>query len=222
MRALLVTVLGLAAAAPVWAGATGIGYLGLRGSYVSSENQTATSADIDVDGKFDNGFGVSGFYGFVIDQSLRGEVEAGYRINDIETITVLRNDLMPASVGTVIPVDGQIDLGMAMMNLYYDFPVNGLPVLPWVGIGAGGAYVNYQVSYDYGDPLDVVTIKDSDWQFAYQLMAGVTMPIGEATSVSLGYRYFATEDMIYVATDGSEFETTLSHHSVDLGLQFHL
>lgn len=222
MRAIIFTALGLAAAAPALAGNFGNGYLGLRGSYIGADEEVGKSVSIDAKSRFENGWGGSAFYGTVFSESLRGEIEAGYRVNDIETVTILRNDVLPGSVGLVIPVKGEVDMGLAMASLYYDFPLSGLPILPWVGIGAGGANVNYSVSFDYGDPLNPVVVKDSEWQFAYQLMAGVTVPVGEMTSMTLGYRYFATEDMTFVAADGSEFDTGLTQHSVDVGLQFHL
>jgi opacity protein-like surface antigen len=220
MRTIILMALGLSAASPAFAG--GIGYLGLRGSYVHAEDEGATSTSIDANSNFADGWGVSGFIGFVIDEALRAELEAGYRTNDIERVTITRNTLMPLSVGTIIPVDGEASTATAMANLYYDFQIKGLPVLPWVGFGIGAAHTNYEVSYDYGDPLDLVIIKDSGWQFAYQLMAGVTVPVSEATSVSAGYRFFATGDTSYVATDGTKFDTGLTNHSFDLGLQFHL
>lgn len=222
MRAIIVTALSLAAAAPAMAGSFGINYLGLRGSYVDAEDQSTTSLNIDDNRTFSEGWGVSGFAGFVIDDALRGEIEAGYRINDIDRVRVVRNVLDVTTEGDEFAADGQVDMGLAMANLYYDFQIKGIPVLPWVGVGIGGAYVNYSIMYDYGDPVAPVLAKDSDWQFAYQLMAGVTVPIAEATSVSLAYRYFKTEDMTFVDAYGLEFGSELTNQSLDIGLQFHL
>jgi opacity protein-like surface antigen len=222
MRAIICMALGFAAAAPVMANGYGIGYLGLRGSYVTADNQVTTSAPIDDERSFADGWGLTGFMGFIIDESLRGEIEAGYRINNLDNVEVLRNTLLGGSVGSTFEGTGQVDMGLAMANLYYDFPIKGVPVLPWVGVGAGAAYVNYSFRYDYGDALFPAYGKDSDWQFAYQLMAGVTVPVGETTSMTLGYRYFKTEEMVFTDGYGVEFGTDLTNHSVDLGLQFHL
>jgi opacity protein-like surface antigen len=222
MRAIVITALGLAAAVPAWAGSYGIGYLGLRGSYVNAEDQSTTSPMIDDHRSFKDGWGASGFFGFIVDEALRGEVEAGYRTSAIDKVRVDRNDLLPASAGSDFAADGQVDMGFAMLNLFYDFHIEGLPVLPWVGVGVGGAHVNYQFDYDYGDPLAPARADASDWQFAYQLMAGVTVPVGKTTSMSLGYRYFKTEEMILTDAYSNEFHTDLTNHSFDLGLQFHL
>jgi opacity protein-like surface antigen len=222
MRAIVISALALGATVPAFAGSFGIGYLGLRGSYVTAEDQATTSSVIDDQRTFKDGWGVTGFMGFVIDEALRGEIEAGYRINNIEKVRVDRNALLPASAGNEFNVDGQVDMGLAMVNLYYDFHIEGLPVLPWVGVGVGGGHVNYQFIYDYGDPLAPAMADASDWQFAYQLMAGVTVPVGQSTSMSLGYRYFKTEEMVFTDAYANEFRTDLTNQSLDVGLQFHL
>jgi opacity protein-like surface antigen len=204
------------------AGGSSISYLGLRGSYVMAEEQKSTSPNIDDDRTFDDGWGLSGFGGFVLTDALRGEIELGYRVNELNTAQVTRNLLLPGSEGQKFNADGQVDMGTAMFNLFYDIHIDGLPVLPWVGVGAGAAYVSYSIQYDYGDPFAPYIAKDQDWQFAYQLMAGITVPVSDTASMSLGYRYFGVEEMTYVDAYGLEFSTELTNQSVDLGLQFHL
>jgi opacity protein-like surface antigen len=204
------------------AGGSSIGYLGLRGSYVMAEDQKSTSPNVDDERSFDDGWGAAGFAGFVLTDALRGEIELGYRVNELNTVEVTRNLLLPPSVGSKFNADGQVDMGTAMFNLFYDIHIDGFPVLPWVGAGAGAAYVNYAIRYDYGDPFAPYLAKDQDWQFAYQLMAGLTIPVSETASMSVGYRYFGTEEMTYVDAYGLEFATELTNQSVDVGLQFHL
>jgi hypothetical protein len=75
MRAIIITALGLAAAAPAVAGSFGISYLGLRGSYVQAEDQASGSLNIDDSRTFSDGWGASGFMGFVIDDALRGDLD---------------------------------------------------------------------------------------------------------------------------------------------------
>ena len=220
-----VVVLGLGVSVPAIAsGAMEIGYLGLRGSYVSAENQGTTSTLLDDDRSFSNGWGASGFVGFIVDDALRAEIEGGYRINTIDSAKIIRNVNDNTTEGSTFAADGQVDMGLAMLNMYYDIHIDDLPVLPWVGVGIGGAYVNYQINYDYDGVggFDPVSAKDSDWQFAYQLMAGVTIPVAETMSMSVSYRYFATEDLAFVDSIGSEFQTQLSNQSIDVGLQYHL
>jgi hypothetical protein len=53
-------------------------------------------------------------------------------------------------------------------------------------------------------------------------MAGITMPVAEAVSMSFGYRYFATEDLTFVDIYGDEFKTELTNQSIDIGFQWHI
>jgi opacity protein-like surface antigen len=69
---------------------------------------------------------------------------------------------------------------------------------------------------------DAQSAKDNTWVFGYQFMAGITFPIDEGISMSASYRFFQTDDFVYVDILGEEFETNLTQHSVDIALQFHL
>jgi opacity protein-like surface antigen len=107
-----------------------------------------------------------------------------------------------------------------MVNLFYDADFFGGSVVPYVGAGLGGAFVDYKIV----DPQSVVTFagKDQTWAFAYQFMAGLTFPIDEGISMSIGYTYFQTEDFIYVNAFNENMNTNIKQQSVDVGLQFHL
>jgi opacity protein-like surface antigen len=197
-------------------------YLGLRGSYVMAEDAGSTSIFIDDTRRFDDGWAVAGVVGFVLDQNMRIELEGGHRSNTISDVFLIRNDIDPPTEGAAYTADGHVDMGFGMVNLFYDLHIPDVPLLPWVGVGAGGAYVNHEIYYSYGDPNNPIAAKDSDWQFAYQLMAGVTMPVAEAVSMSFGYRYFATEDLTFVDIYGDEFKTELTNQSIDIGFQWHI
>ena len=56
---------------------------------------------------------------------------------------------------------------------------------------------------------------------AYQLMAGITVPLADHLSGSIGYRWFQTRDFKYADQYGLEFKTDLTQQSIDLGLQLH-
>lgn len=200
----------------------GLGYIGIRGSYVAADDSKTTSVFIDDDRTHQDGWGASGVLGFVLTNAVRMELEGGYRTNDLESVTVVRNTLDPLTQGQSFQAEGHVDLGLAMVNVFYDLHFGGLPFLPWVGAGVGGANVSYEVFYDYGDPVSPVLAKDTDWQFAYQLMTGVTFPVAKSVSISAGYRYFETEDMVFVDAYGDEFKTELTNHSLDIGVQWHL
>lgn len=220
--------LGLAAAlafAPSAAAEYDVAYMGLRGSYVITDvGSTQGSLFFDFNEEYADGFGAGFFMGWVLDSNFRLEIEGTFRSADLEEVTIVRDDLTAVPAGTVVDVGGDAQTGAAMVNVYYDLHLFDGPVLPWIGAGLGGAYVDYAIDATLpGDPLTVMFDgKDTTWAFAYQFMAGITVPVGEGVSMSLAYRYFQTQDFVYVDVFGEEFETDIRQHNVDLSLQFHL
>lgn len=220
--------LGLAAAlafAPSAAAEYDVAYMGLRGSYVITDvGSTQGSIFFDFNEEYADGFGAGFFMGWVLDSNFRLEIEGTFRSADLEEVTIVRDDLFAVPAGTVVDVGGDAQTGAAMVNVYYDLHLFDGPVLPWIGAGLGGAYVDYAIDATLpGDPLTVMFDgKDTTWAFAYQFMAGITVPVGEGVSMSLAYRYFQTQDFVYVDVFGEEFETDIRQHNVDLSLQFHL
>jgi opacity protein-like surface antigen len=220
----MLVVLGAASLASVAAATAaaeyGIAYLGLRGSYIATESaSTAGSVQFDYNEEYaTDGFGAAVYMGWVLNESLRLEIEGGYRSADLDEVTIIRDDTLTYAVGEVVDVGGDAQVGTAMVNLYYDIHLFDGPILPWIGGGMGGAFVDYSID----EPSAQFDSKDTTWVFSYQFMAGVTFPIDEGISMSAGYRYFQTQDFVYVDYFGEEHETDLTQHSFDLGIQFHL
>lgn len=218
-------VIGAVAFAAPAAAEYDIAYLGLRGSYVVTDAaSTQGSINFDYNEEYADGFAVGVFMGWVVDENFRLEIEGTYRSADLEEVTMLRDDLLAIPPGTVVDVGGDAQAGAAMANLYYDLHFFDGAILPWIGAGVGGVFVDYQIdARDPSDPLVVLfDAKDDTWVFGYQFMAGVTFPISEGVSMSASYRFFQTQDFVYVDAFGEEFKTDLTQHSVDLALQFHL
>lgn len=206
----------------------GVAYYGLRGSYVWTDSaSTHGSMFFDYNEEYAEGFALALYLGWVLDDNFRLEVEGGFRSADLDQVTIVRDDNLPPFVtpGQVVGVGGDAQVGTAMANLYFDLHIDDdNEVLPWIGAGLGGAFVDYSVdAFVPGDPTTVLfAAKDDSWVFAYQFMAGLTIPVGDFTSMTLSYHYFRTADFVYVDAFGEEFETDLTQHSVDLGFQFHL
>lgn len=217
----LVATAALAAAAMTPAAEAGnAAYLGLRGSIVQTEEGDSSSASIDYGQDYaDIGFAAGVFMGWVIDKNFRFEISADYRSNDVDSVHITRNDFDVLTEGNTYNVSGHARAGAFMANVFYDIHFLGdLGVLPWVGAGIGGAYIDYRID----EPTIVLSAQDNTWALAYQLMAGVTIPLADSLSGSIAYRYFRTEDFTYVDRFGLGFETDLVQQSIDLGLQFHL
>ena len=72
----------------------------------------------------------------------------------------------------------------------------------------GGANINGEITVLGGD--------DNDTVFAYQFMAGIGFEINPKTTLTVGYRYFATTDPEFVLL-GLPTEFTISSHDFNVG-----
>ena len=140
-------------------------------------------------------------YGFA--SGLRGEVEGGYHNNDVNSVSGVAGS-------------GDFRAWSLMGNLFYDF--RGLlgSVTPYIGAGLGGA----RVDADSVTPVGASSINDEDTSFAWQLMAGVAMPLAEQLEGTLGYRYFAAQNLDYNTAAGASIDSDYRAHSVMVGLRY--
>lgn len=164
----------------------------------------ATDSDLEESGltgevSFDPGFGLLGALGYRPPGSpVRIEGEIGVRSNEFDELTI-------DGLGTA-SIDGDATAISLMFNGYYDLPAGGIN--PFVMAGVGFANVEFEI-----DEPGVDASSDDD-VFAYQLGAGVAVPIGPTLSMDASYRYFATDDLDLDGTD-AEYAT----HNFLLGLR---
>jgi OmpA-OmpF porin, OOP family len=212
----------------------GAGYVGLRGSFVwTDDGQTRSNPALgayDYDETYDDGFAVGVEMGWVLGNSFRLGIEGEFRHADINDVTIRRDDtpipILPAlppppyPVGTVVDAGGDAQIGTAMVNLFYDFNMLDPSFVPYIGGGLGGAYIDYAIT----DPNsgDSFAGKDTVWAFAYQFMAGVAFPVADGMTMSVGYKYFRTEDFTYINSFTEPMQTNITQQSIDVGLQFTL
>lgn len=171
---------------------------------------------------FDHGFGgvISVGYGF--GNGLRVEGEGNYRQNDVDTLRTLSRNL--ASAGGTVRTYG------VMANVLYDFHV-GLPVVPYLGVGAGYAWTDYDVVQGGFPNRQTSTINDTDGQFAFQGIAGLAFPIAAVPGLALTaeYRFFGTlqPDLDYTYRDrvantvsSRKVEVDNYNHSAFIGVRY--
>ncbi|MEO1014883.1 MAG: P44/Msp2 family outer membrane protein [Pseudomonadota bacterium] len=157
--------------------------------------------------EFNTGFATSGAVGFAYRSGFRSELEVSYQEANVDAhtgVSAAGIDLSAEDAGVLITgsnnigvnvadlvADGQGELNAlyVMANVYYDFKIAGR-VTPYVGGGVGVAFANV----DYV-PSGVSIIEDDQTAFAYQLMAGLTVPVAPRVDAFVGYRYRATEDL---------------------------
>ncbi|MGE0256005.1 MAG: OmpA family protein [Alphaproteobacteria bacterium] len=179
------------------------------GLYISGGAGWSLPEDSDFSGggvssaDLENGWnGVLGLgYGFA--SGFRGEVEGGYHRNNVD-------DINGVSAG------GNFRAWSLMGNVYYDF--RGLlgSVTPYVGAGLGGA----RVDANSISPVGASSVDDDDTSFAWQLMAGVAVPLAEQLDGTLGYRYFAAPNLDYNTAAGASIDADYRTHSIMVGLRY--
>lgn len=207
-------VIGTAAAASIY----GTAYIGLRGSYVMTDDGSTTgTSGFSYTQSYDSGYASAAYLGWVLTDGIRFEAEGGFRSADIDQVHVITAGGLYLG-GETIDVGTDVQAATVMGNFYYDADIFDGAFVPWVGAGAGAAHVEYEVT----DPFGVFDGNDEAWIFAWQLMAGITVPVSDGVSVTASYHYFQTEDFDRTGNSGEVFKTDLTQQTIDLGVQFHL
>jgi opacity protein-like surface antigen len=211
----------LATAFPAWADDdSGVSaYAGLRGSlaFQNSIHETdvvaapPSSTKIKINSNL--GGGGSIFWGVNLPYGFRTELELLYRYMPLSNASISFSD------GTA-PLSGSISgagrFFAPMLNAYWDIPVDDLGVQPFIGGGLGYAWNELGISAP-GVPVD----NGESWQMAYNLMAGVSAPVGGGARLTAMYRWLH-EDLNFTCATGLSCSGALNSQSVDLGLQFAL
>ncbi|NTV20695.1 MAG: porin family protein [Chlorobium limicola] len=148
--------------------------------------------------------------------STRLEAEIGYQKNDVET----DSDYL----------SGDVQVLSLMANGFYDIDLGGVDLYAMAGVGV--AQVNVDIdgerySYRYQEYIPT-NYEASEVTLAYQVGAGLAIPVGDGVMIDARYRYFATTDFT-AGDDGaaswigsSDYNTNVSSHSALLGLRVNL
>ncbi len=174
--------------------------------------------------------------------STRLEAEAGYQRNDFREAGFpydLTDDWGRSSL-----TGGKSTVYSLMANGFYDIPLGGGAELYGMA-GLGVAQINLEGNYAInffegesinGDPFqdDRVTAEDMTYKahttaFAYQLGAGVTIPLSKGVVLDARYRYFATADFTVTGpvestwfVDGNDdFQTAYTNNSLNTHISSH-
>jgi len=163
-----------------------------------------------------------GSLGYGFGNGVRVELEGNFRTNRPDS--VLRAGPGIRSVG------GHEQKYGPMANVLFDLDVGSPYVFPYVGAGAGYAWVDRRVRVASADG----TLNDqrgTDGSFAYQAIAGLSFPVPPVVGLSLTaeYRYYAlagereyrqTVSAGGVSSSGKVRTTENYNHSLLLGLRY--
>ncbi len=157
------------------------------------------------------GYAVLGTVGYGFGP-IRAEAEIGWRDNGMSKFT--------SGFGSA-GLSGYMGVASTMANAYYDIRT-GTAFTPYIGAGAGGAWIN---AVNIHSATTGVTIVDKPQTgFAYQGIAGLSYAVNERLAVTVDYRYFAIEDVAVPESAALGIPSTLrfgyAAHSVMFGFTY--
>lgn len=201
LAATLVVALPSLAHAQWYAGADG-GVNILQDSDIKGSDNSTTSQAGSKTGYAVQGHGGYAFRGFEFGAP-RLEGELAYRSSGLKSLT---------------DVDGKLSGHTSALSLMTNASIHFLPKRSWhpfVGAGIGMTRIGADWQSSSGKLVD-----DTDWVFSYQGFAGLSYDVAKNWELSAQYRYFATQDPEFSATDGSKFKGEYSSHAILAGFTY--
>jgi opacity protein-like surface antigen len=187
-------------------------YLSLIGGLNLADEMTLSDRDGDFITTFEPGFFAGGALGYDLGDGFpqigkgRIELEVGYRYNELHDTQF--------STGT-LNAAGDLSTLSVMVNTVGEYREYAPTYFPYFGVGIGAAVISMNETSVAGHPL----IDDSSVQLAYQLLAGVCLPLGKNLAMDLGYRYFGTLDPEFTDSRNNKVEADLGNHAIEIGLR---
>ncbi|MBC8525233.1 MAG: porin family protein [Chlorobium phaeobacteroides] len=175
--------------------------------------------DYSIDASLDSGISLTGAVGCDMGDT-RVEAEIGYQTNDAVSAEVLDDNGIledgPWEWG------GDVSLTTFMFNGYYDIALMESGLEFFLTAGVGGAFYSFDDVGDINDDRYRGTTNGSTW--AYQLGAGLALPVGDNLIVDARYRYFDTAEFTteddFDAFDDVAMNLDISSHSALVGLRY--
>ena len=213
-RRILPAVLVLGFSIGMWSPAVALGptdILGLPGVYVAGSAGGGTLEDFNIrEQSTGNTFRADPLAGY----SVSGAVGLDFGIIRLEGEVFYNDNELDSFGGLFGSFDGNVETLAGMANIFLDIPT-GIGITPFFGGGIGYADVEADISGLFAN-----LVNDSDSGLAWQLRAGIAFAIFPYTDLTLGYRYFATEDLDMQNASGNVEVEGLSTHIGEIGLRF--
>jgi opacity protein-like surface antigen len=194
-----------------------------QGFYVSVAGAVQSRGDAqDFIGKstFSPDYGLMGAVGYRMG-NIRLEGEYNYFKNNFSGSTFFKDGttepLGPAQSSPGAYVDGRA----LMFNAYYDIPIKGSALKPYIGAGVG-VYEAHIVNLSPAGFGGFVANATSSDRFAFQLRTGLSYSLSRELDVFLGYRYFQGKQFEYPIENSPLVlkPNGLESHSGELGIRY--
>jgi opacity protein-like surface antigen len=183
-------------------------YLGLGGgiTYAPKTDIPELGALIDYDVGFRVGTVVLGRR---FENGWRADLEASYRRNELEIVRF--EDKKALNTGR----HDSVQALSFMANGTYEFDLR-LPVTPYIGAGLGLAGVFYDIS-DHDSPETI--LNDEAAALAYQVYAGLMIPLGQRWQIAADYRWWQTIDFDMTLESGEPISLDYSSRLFNLSFR---
>jgi OOP family OmpA-OmpF porin len=149
-------------------------------------------------------------YGF--GNGVRAEIEGNYRQNDADTVS---------GGGRSTAASGRVASYGVMANALYDFDLGpGMPIVPYIGVGAGYVWSDWDNVRPAGGGA---AVDGSNGQFAYQAIVGAALPLNDfvpGLSLTAEYRFLGTLSPEIDVRGGGTAEVDSFNHSLMIGLRY--
>ncbi len=187
-----------------------------------------TNAAASGTAEFELGWGGVISLGYGFGNGVRAEIEGSYRQNDVDSIGGFSG---PTGLPRALRSTGTARSYGVMANALYDFDLGPqAPVMPYIGVGAGYMWHDYDDVRVTGANGNSITVDGSDGRFAYQAIVGAALPISAVPglAVTAEYRFMGTLSPEIDATFRTAAGTTARgqaevdnfNHSIMLGLRY--
>jgi opacity protein-like surface antigen len=195
---------------------------GLYISFAGAYQDRASAQDFIGIATFYPGPSWMGAVGYRID-NFRIEGEYSYFRNDFDKLTFFTPGTTTASGPAQTSPGAYVDGRAIMFNAYYDIPINGSSLKPYIG-GGLGFYNAHIVNLSPPGFGGFVANGFSPDRFAFQLRAGLNYAISRKFDIFLGYRYFQGNRFRYTIDNSSPplvlRPNGLESHNLELGVRY--
>jgi len=180
------------------------GSLGLGWNYAEPMRLEETNGTIEFD------FGLpaaSVAIGIAPSSKWRFELEASHQENEPEILYFSDSDIEIDTDET-----DRFAATSFMFNAFRDFHF-GTAFRPYLGLGIGPSKVRMRFNDLYADEAESSIIDDSAWTFAYQVTAGISVPLTKHLDLGIDYRYWQAPSVNLSDSSGNDIDSRQSTHS---------